>query len=618
VLTPERGPDRAVLERMVAALSHRGPDETGVQVVGSVGLGHSRLSIVDPSPAGRQPMIGPAGRWWITYNGEVFNHLDLRRGLPPHSYRGGSDTETLVHGLETWGLAAVPRCNGLFAFAALDLGESRLVLVRDRFGVKPLYYARNAGGLWFASEFAALFAAGVPRRPRRDILAHSLATSWANGSHTPFEGIDRLLPGAWLEVSLDTLEAHERSWYDPVEAVDPERARALGDACRDGAADLLEDLLRASVRRRLMADVPVGTMCSGGLDSSLLTAFAREAQPDIRAFNASVTDQPDRDEAPWAAQVAGALGVRLHTVRMSAATWRAELVEAVRHVEYPLAHMMCVPMAQVARLARQSGVKVLLSGEGADELLGGYSWLNPAEYADFRARGRRLESAARFAYRRLQMAGVLSPPPLWPPAGPSEEVRLYERGVTSAAYAAYAHHRGTRRRLEAALASYLRLYLPNILSQVDRSTMQHSIELRTPFLDPDVAALSLNLPLEYRAEPARKALLRTLARRHLPPGVADRPKIGFGWDVNPYLLPAVRPEFLLEGRLRDLLEVPREDWRRLMAGLRDESALLHWTGEIWCRLLVDGESTSSVEEALWLHPDRDVRTSAASGSTDEA
>jgi asparagine synthase (glutamine-hydrolysing) len=210
----ERGasPDRGALERMAAALGHRGPDDRGVEIVGNVGLVHTRLSIVDPSPAGHQPMVDESGDWWLTYNGEVFNHLVLRGELSGSVWRSGTDTETLLRGLAAWGEDAVPRCNGLFAFAALDARRGRVLLVRDRFGVKPLYLARHAGALWFASELRALLAAGVPARARADVLAHSVAYGWANGRETPLEGIDRVLPGTLLEVDVATLGVDERRW----------------------------------------------------------------------------------------------------------------------------------------------------------------------------------------------------------------------------------------------------------------------------------------------------------------------------------------------------------------------------------------------------------------------
>lgn len=593
---PGARPDEAALARMTSALAHRGPDDSGVVVQGSVGLAHTRLAIVDPSPAGRQPMRGPGG-WWLTYNGEVFNHGSLRGAMGDGvEWRGGSDTETVLRLLERDGLSAVPRLNGLFAFAALDPGGRRLVLARDRFGVKPLYVARHGGALWFASEIGALLAAGVPREPDRDVLAQALVRGWSNGPWTPIAGVTRVMPGTLVEVDLETLGLKERRWYDPLATVDPSQ--------ESGASDL-EGALRASVARRLMSDVPLGTMCSGGLDSSLITAFARDAADEggrgrVHAFNASVVDQPDYDEGDWARRVAGHLGVELHTVELSAESWRADLVSVVRHIEYPLTHESSVPMMQIAALARSLGVKVLLSGEGADELFGGYGWLHLEDAADFAARGRRGEAAARALYRRLQRFGVGRQVLREPLRGPSERVYEWERAELERAVAAYSHHRGARRRLEGGLAWDLVTYLPHLLNRQDKATMQSSIETRVPFLDPEVVSVALNMPLEQRLEPERKEVLRAMARRCLPAGVAERPKVGFGFELDSYMGGGVaRAAFLRGGRLREVLEVPAGQWRDRVDGAAGQSALLLWTAEIWCRQFLEGESDDAIADALW-------------------
>ncbi|PZS21454.1 MAG: hypothetical protein DLM61_27915, partial [Pseudonocardiales bacterium] len=441
-----------------------------------------------------------------------------------------------------------------------------------------------------------------------------VAYGWAGGRATPIEGIDRVPAGTALTVDLDTLERSEWRWYDPARAVDPERAAALARADRAGLARSVEEALRSSVRRRLMADVPVGAMCSGGIDSSLIAAFARDEAPGLVAFNASVSDQPAVDEGPWAERVARGLGVELRTARMSAASWRAGLVDAVRHNEFPLMHESAVPMAQIAALAREAGVKVLLSGEGADELYAGYDGLHVPEYRAFlpaalvrrqrvtallrradalrRRRGRDLIGGLR-RRRERPRAGVAMTPT------PAVSAAALESQVISAAGAAYDHNPGARGELEAATLGDLSLYLPHLLNRQDKNTMQHSVETRVPFLDPDVVALSLNLPLEARATPERKGVLRDLARTHLPRGVASRSKLGFGFDVRPYLAGAARPGFLAEGHLRELLGITVDDWRAGLTGMSSAHALRFWTGEIWCRVLLGGERVEDVESALW-------------------
>jgi asparagine synthase (glutamine-hydrolysing) len=368
------------------------------------------------------------------------------------------------------------------------------------------------------------------------------------------------------------------------------------------------------VRRRLMADVPVGTMCSGGLDSSLITALAREAHSRIVAYNASVADQPAADEGAWAERVASALGVELRTAHMTGAEWRAGLVAAVAHNEFPLMHESSVPMAMIAALARRDGVKVLLSGEGADELFAGYDFLHRDDYRALLSAAGRSRQRLELVRGRLDALRRRGGRGLWhgvrrrlerhppnrltrPPA--AESARTYADQVARRASAAYAHHEGARAGLEAGLLGDLRTYLPHLLNRQDKNTMQESIETRVPFLDPAVVALALNLPVEARILPLRKGVLRDLGRAHLPPAVAARAKVGFGFDVRRYLAPAARPDFLREGMLRDVLGLSAAEWADATAGLAHDQALRVWTGEVWCRLFLDSQPVAAVERALW-------------------
>ena len=593
-VTPAGGaPDRDALERMAAAMEHRGPDDRGIEVHGNVGLVHTRLAIVDPSPAGHQPMRGAAGRLVITYNGEVYNHADLRAQLPPVEWRSGSDTETLLHALETWGREAIGRCNGLFAYAYLDEQAQRLFLVRDRFGVKPLYYARHADCIWFASEVRTLLAAGVPRTVRRDVLQQFAQIGWAGGPQTPIEGIERLRPGALAEIDLRGLSIAERRWFRIEDQVDRDLAAELSRLSRSELVDRVEDALRTSVRRRLMSDVPLGTMCSGGLDSSLTTALAaQESGGAHNAFNASLIDRPEEDEGQWARRVVDHLGIELFTAPIDAERWRATLVRSVLHNDYPLTHESTGPMGEIAQVAREHGVKVLLSGEGADELFGGYPWRRQRAHALFDAGPlRRLRARLRGAGERRAS--------LRAPRGGCASAGAFDDEVEDQAYAAYAHHRGPRRLVEAGLLSELSEYLPHLLNRQDKSTMQHSIETREPFLDPDLVRLAINLPLEARIRPRRKELLREVALRHLPREIIDRPKVGFGFDVRAYVNPYARPQFLDEGRMAEIFEIPREQMRQIVDEADSSGTLRLWSSEIWCRLFLDEASPETVERELW-------------------
>jgi asparagine synthase (glutamine-hydrolysing) len=421
-------------------------------------------------------------------------------------------------------------------------------------------------------------------------------------------------PGSIVTVELTTLALSQSAWFRPSEVVDPDRMEELARRGHTRLTAELEDVLRASARRRLMADVPIGTMCYGGVDSSLITAFAADEQPAIRAYTASIADQPDADEAQWARKVAATVGVELRTIRVTAESWRRDLVAVVRHNEYPMRHESSVPMAKIAETARSDGVKVLLSGEGADKLFGGYDGRHQSSYEALVPREQLRRDLRRTAAARARevwlrrgrgasgsMVSIVRRRPSAVLSRLSDDPRgAAESGLLeSCCRLAYAHHQGAHAALEAALLGDLSTFLPHLLNRQDKATMQHSIETRVPFLDPEVVALALNLPLEARVMPVRKGILRDLARRQLPHGVAGRYKFGFGFDVRRYIGDAANPCFLEDGHLRQVFAIPAEAWRRAVRGLHRRHVLRFWTGEIWCRLFLDGRSVGTIESELW-------------------
>lgn len=619
IVSPGADPDRSALDRMAAALAHRGPDEQRVTVDGNVGFAHARLEIVAPGSPGRQPMEDRSGQWLLNYNGEIFNHLELHEQLPDPDWRG-SDTQTLLDVLAAWGESGIERCNGLFAFAALDRARRRVLLVRDRFGKKPLYLARVNGVIWFASEIDALFAGGVPRRPRADILGEALRSGFVDGRETPVQGVERIPPGTLVEISLDTLAITERRWFEAGALVSPARASELASMNRADLAGELEGALRGAVRRRLMADAKVGTMCSGGLDSSLITAYAADEKPDLPVFHASVVAGQGIDERHWAEQVTDSLGLELEAASISTATWRAGLVDAVRHFGYPLPNPTAVSIGIVSQLAQRSGVRVLLVGEAADELFGGYRRRHRAEYDAFLPPKHRLWEQAdqlrrvgarpyarriwRNARRRFRppakgIAEKQAPWAVWEDTPELQAAR--ERDARERAASLYGHHSGARGRLEGALLADLEHGpLPQLLNRMDKNAMQHSVETRVPFLDPEVAGLAVNMPLEARIGPQAKGVLRDLAVARLPRAVARRPKqAGPLVNFTASLDTATHRQFLEEGLLREVLEVPAPAWQGAVAAVRGNRKLGFWSAEIWCRLFLDDRSVDQVEDELW-------------------
>lgn len=607
-------PPRARLEALRAALGHRGPDDSGVEIVANVGLVHTRLAIVDPGPAAHQPMRHPGGSFWLVYNGEVYNHGDLRREFRDGTFSGHSDTESVMWALQRSGLPAVTRFDGQFAFAALDLSTRRLLLCRDRFGIKPLYIASFAGGLWFASELGALIEAGAPARPAAGAFGAILAGSRYGGSETLVAGVLRLGPGAWASIPIDGGQVTSGRWHAPATDVDQELAATLAGHTRRQLRRRLEEALREAVRGTLMADVPVGALLSGGVDSSLILALAAQERAGLVAFTADHGADPRFREGTAARRVAAHVGVELEVVQVTPASWRQGFVAATLHFGAPLTNASAVTAAELAQAARRGGVKVLLTGEGADELFGGYDELHAGVLGPLLGRRQRLLQGVSGALgesrlsarsprawlsllRRMVVAAVSAPAAAaWgtltlPAGGPD---LMYE------ALTAYAHHAPEVSRAEAALLAHLDYTLCWLLQRADASLMQHSVEGRVPFLGRDVVRLVLNLPLTSRIAPLAKGILRDVAASMLPAAIAYRPKVaGMDFDAGGWIDQAADPAFLHSGILRDVLSVPDTELRRVIATDNGRLRTRVWSAEIWCRSVFAGHSQAQIEADLW-------------------
>jgi asparagine synthase (glutamine-hydrolysing) len=592
------------------ALSHRGPDDSRIEVFGNVGLVHTRLAIVDVSKRAHQPMFHPNRRWVLSFNGEIFNHASLRRRLSGATFQSGSDTETLLHSLGRWGMTVLPELNGQFALAALDFGSRRLFLARDRFGIKPLYYSESDEGVWFASEPAALLAAGITSTPQSDSWRLIDDGSCYSGTKTLLSTIQRLPPGTCAAIQLDTSHMANHRWDISAWHVNQGRQRHTRSRSRLSLVSELERTLRKAVHDALLGDVAIGTLCSGGIDSSLVAAFAVEKQSDLVAFAASYSGGGVLDEGPVAQRAADALNIELDLLKVTDSSWRSGFVKATLHFGAPLADASAVVIAQMAERARRQGIKVLLTGEGADELFGGYAKLHQRALSEFLPTSQQaLQHLEPFLLdpspRTLRLAAVklmtlrraaTTAKPAWPHLiGP-----VADSGTEAELEAAYQHHSGARRILETALLVHLDHTLPHLLNRMDKNMMQAGVEARVPYLDPRVVDFVLNLPLETRVGPWTKGILRDVARRLLPWTVAHRPKFsGMDFDAGVWIDRAADPRFLIDGLLRDTLGVPAQEFADTLASARGAFRVRLWSTEVWCRSVFAGDSLADIEQELW-------------------
>ena len=612
----EQNADAArVLDGMLALLAHRGPDDRGIWAADAVALGHVRLSIIDLSSRGHQPFVTPDGLGALTYNGEVYNFRELRSELEREGavFRSDSDSEVVLHALHRWGPErAVPKLNGMFAFAYYDRRDRSLWLARDRAGIKPLYVARSAGTLAFASEQKALFA--HPRIPceadPHAIITH-LIYERLEGSLTLYKGVEAILPGTLHRVK-DGRETRT-AYFDILRDVDV--ARITGNDAREFGEHAAEfgNRLAASVHMHLVSDAPLATMCSGGLDSSLVTAFAREAKPDLVSYVADI-EGSRREEVRRAQTVCDALSVELRPVNVDSAAYFRLLPTAILANDQPPYFSQDVAALLVAEAVHADGFKVVLTGDGADELFGGYDW-----HATAWRKWRRRRLHARWI-RNNRLTRVLAR--FNPFLQPLDLEKLAENPFA----ATFGHDDalnvtlidGARRQLrEARLFRKLDalplhedraflargfqdmyVHLREHLGSIDKMTMHYSVEARVPFLENALIDFGLHLPVsaKYR-NGVTKRLVKDLAERRLPREIVHLPKIGFNVDAGMW---NGTTGLLRNGRLAELLKWRTEDQADIL-GLLAGHPYYQFTlvaTETWLRMRFGGESPESLSEEL--------------------
>ncbi len=626
--TKDRNADAmaAVARAMSCALAHRGPDDSAewVDHEAGVALGHRRLSIIDLSPLGRQPMPSASGRFVIVYNGEVYNFLELRNELESEGqrFRSTSDTEVILEAVERWGIEqAVSRFNGMFAFALWDRAERKLHLVRDRLGIKPLYYGRAGRDFVFASELKAVrkhpdFSGGIDR----DALALFFRFNYIPAPFSIYQGISKLPPGTILTVDNEGNQRGPRQYWSATAVVEEGLENPFNGDIEE-ALEELESLLRDSVDRRMISDVPLGALLSGGIDSSLVSSLMHaDAGDKVRTFTIGF-GMADYNEAVDAKAVANHLGTDHTELYVEPEDALAVIPKLPEIYDEPFSDSSQIPTYLVSRLVRDH-VTVCLSGDGGDELFGGYNrhvWVErinngigrlPRILRGALAGGIRMLSPR--AWDRIYRAFGIFRPSKSRQRNPGEKLhKLAEilplSGPDAMYYSLLSHwkqpdtlvldarepkvyiaDRGAHPEMRDFPHKMMFLdlvgYLPgDILTKVDRASMAVSLELRVPYLDHRVVEFAWRLPLAFKIRNGvGKWPLRQLLHRFVPADLVERPKAGFGVPLVEWLRGPLRDwaeELLEEKRMREegflAIEPVRRKWQEHLSGKRS------WQYHLW-------------------------------------
>lgn len=613
--------DAAALGEATRVIAHRGPDDEGLWTGSGVGLGARRLAVIDLSERGHQPMSNEDGSVWIAFNGEIYNYQEIRRQLVAqgHVFRSNTDTETIVHLYEEEGIDALKRLRGMFAVALWDSRSETFFLVRDRLGKKPLFYYQDSHRLVFGSEIKCILRAGVPAIPDREAVHHYLTFGYVPAPWSAFQQIRKLPPAHFLRVSAGRVSV-ERYWQPQYQAQRTESEEAL--------LEELSHLLEESTRLRMISDVPLGVLLSGGLDSSAVVAMMRRVSSGpIRTFSIGF-EQPEYDELTYARQVAQRfdaehheLVVRPHAVNM--------VPRLAWHYNEPFADSSAIPSFAVCELARRS-VTVALNGDGGDEVFLGYDRYVAARLA--------LHQSWCPAPARRLLAGVAARLPLGTPKSTLYRVRRFAAGFARSPLAQYESwievfddeakqellspdftgYGRSMRLFEAAFQQSdgrtfveriahadLQTYLPDdLLVKMDIASMAHSLEVRSPLLDHHIVEFAASLPLRMKLRRStQKYLLRRLLRDVLPPPVLNRRKMGFGVPIDRWFRHELRD--MAYDLLLDTQATTRGYFRpNVVRRYLDEHSrgVAHHHSKLWALLMLEVWHRVFIDEACPLSP----------------
>lgn len=606
------GPEQeALVRRMCEIQKYRGPDDSGVESIDNVCLGSLRLSIIDLSSAGHMPMSDASGRWWIVYNGEVYNFAELRTELEAlgYKFRSRTDTEVILYAFIEWGEKSLSRFVGMFAFAIFDRDKATVTLVRDRFGIKPLYFMTEGDEVRFSSEMKALSeTAAAIKVDRQSVIEWSLYRNVdCLAEATLIEGIQTLLPGHVATIREGRVAT--QAYYSPTSHVSSEKYRRYAAESERSIVEKFDTTLSDCVRLRLISDVPVGTLVSGGLDSSLVTAIAAGYTDKLTGFHVSVQGEGAFSEKPYAEQVTRQYGIPLVSCEFSGEVFRRELPRIIYLSDLPLTHPNSVAYALISRVAREHGVIVLLSGEGADELFGGYGF-----------RYRRYQRLLKFAPlikrlpRSIRMGlGMLGFVSVGLPVTGFHFRELLPHTVSLIdAYSRYDWQtrctgaydfldNANDRAVLGAMLSDLGDFLTPLLRRLDRMSMSASVECRVPFLDHRMVHEVINLPLSHRLHGrSDKWILKRVAAKYLPPSIVQRKKAGFPLPMKDYLAPLADMALFDDGFCIGVLGFRRSGLSAAVGAWAEnvEAFFSLVSLEIWGRLFFMKESIEKIDSLI--------------------
>ncbi len=611
ILGGDNPADADRVARMTAIQSHRGPDAERVLSLPGAVLGHRRLSIIDLSEGGLQPMQSAGGAWLVT-NGEIYNYKELRAELKPlYPFRTDSDSEVLLAAWEIWGEDCLDRIVGMFAFCIYDPRTRSAFLARDRFGQKPLYFTERSGQLLFASEIKALLAAGVPARPDLRTWSRYLKfASYDDTAETYFEGVRQLMPGECARFDAER-GLRIRRYYDLIDRIEPRAVSA------EDAADEIRSLLVDTARLHMRADVPVGVSLSGGLDSSALLAcldLAGELHSGVECV--SVDFGGDLSERPWIEAAAGHHDLPFRVLQYAPEDFAAAIRPMMWHLEGPIGGLMNCALAPVMSAARASGIKVIQDGTGLDEAFGGYrnhhdlylglldrddSSSSAAAFADYAEHWGVSVDDARAAARRAMgdaVTAIDGTVAVRPELLDGEVLACAGDGVSGA---------DTGNALRDALIDYLQIRkIPRNTRMKDRLSMAYGLELRLPFLDHRLVEYALSIPAShYFLNGRSKSILREALAGAMDDEVRLATKRSIQAPQGPWLRAEPMRSYvagLIESdsfAARGLFDVPavKSAFTKFCAGAYDNSFFVwQWINvEQWFRTFVDGDATASVE-----------------------